>query len=125
MNERLKRLRKSLGLTQSEFGKKIDLTDAMISRFESGQIIPQNGTIKLICLTFGVNEEWLLTGEGDMIDSENGLKLKRLIGIFNKLSPSAQNMILDYVEKIYSYEQEILGISQDKPKQNSDQKQVG
>ena len=68
MNERLKRLRKTLGLSQEEMGKKIGVGKTSISKLESGENNPSERTVLLICTTFNVNETWLRTGEGDMFE---------------------------------------------------------
>ena len=64
INERIKELRKSHGLTQEEFGKRIGLKKSAASWIEQdgNTIIDQN--IRLICNAFHINEEWLRTGEG-------------------------------------------------------------
>ncbi len=110
----MKKLRKSLGFTQSQFGKTINLTDAMISMIESGKYPLQPGTLKLICLTFGINESWLLTGEGPMKDDEIlfSEKYRRLLYIFKQLSPRVQDMLVEYAEKLLSDEQELRRIAQ-------------
>ncbi|PWX14717.1 hypothetical protein CYK66_14810 [Clostridium perfringens] len=51
MNERLKKIRESLNLTQEEFANKLGLGRSTIAGFESGRII-QDRTIKTICKTF-------------------------------------------------------------------------
>lgn len=65
MHERIRELRKSLGLTGAEFGARIGLTNSTISRIESGQIVVTAQTIRSICREFSVNESWLRSGEGD------------------------------------------------------------
>lgn len=66
MNERFKELRKFLKLSQEEFGKRIGITKASVSRLESGENNPSDQTVMLICNGFNVNETWLRTGEGEM-----------------------------------------------------------
>ena len=66
MNERLKILRKSLGLTQTEFGKRIGMTMQGIQKWEKGKSKPQQSTIKALISTFNVNPDWLLNGTGEM-----------------------------------------------------------
>lgn len=66
MNNRLKELRKDLGLTMEAFGNKIGIGKASISRIEAGSISLTDRNIDIICKEFRVNEEWLRTGEGDM-----------------------------------------------------------
>ncbi len=41
MNERIKKVRKILKLTQEQFGKKIGITGAACSTMESGKTTPQ------------------------------------------------------------------------------------
>lgn len=68
MNERLKKLRKSLDLTQQEFADKIGIARGNIGAYEVGKNAPSDAVISLICKTdFSrgrVNEKWLRTGEG-------------------------------------------------------------
>lgn len=66
MNERIKEIRKSKGLTQSEFGAKIGVKGNTITNYESGGRTPSDAIIVSICREFDVNEHWLRTGEGDM-----------------------------------------------------------
>lgn len=70
LNERIKSLRKDLGLTMEEFGEKIGMTKASISRIEAGVNGASEQTIRLICSTFGVDYFWLTKGTGEMyVDS--------------------------------------------------------
>ena len=66
MQNRIKELRKSLGLNQTEFGKRLGVTTSAISGYELGTITPSDAIIKSICREYGVNETWLRTGAGDM-----------------------------------------------------------
>jgi transcriptional regulator with XRE-family HTH domain len=106
MKERLKKLRKSLGLTQGEFGKKIGMSDVAISYMESGRTALSGQNIKLICLTFGVRAEWLQDGNGDMMDEEAQLSdyERRLLALFRRLSPNARITLIEYTEKTVAIE---------------------
>lgn len=66
MNERLKKLRKTLDLTQKEFGERIGVKGNTIAQYEIGRNEPVDSVFSLICREFNVNEEWLRTGKGDM-----------------------------------------------------------
>ena len=81
---RLKVLRKTLSLKQGEFAQRIFTTQGHISDIENGRKELSDRTIKLICLEFDVNEEWLRTGEGDMF-KENDID-SSLAYAFGKLS---------------------------------------
>lgn len=64
MKERLKKLRKKLGLSQEEFGRQIGIGKTAVSKLETGENSPSEQTIMLICKEFNINEVWLRTGEG-------------------------------------------------------------
>ena len=66
MQNRIKELRKSLGLNQTEFGDKIGVTTSAISGYELGTRAPSDAIIKSICREYGVSETWLRTGAGEM-----------------------------------------------------------
>lgn len=66
MNERIKELRKKLGLTLEKFGEKVGVGKTAISRIENGSNGVTDQMFKSICREFDVNEEWLRTGEGEM-----------------------------------------------------------
>lgn len=66
MHERIKELRKYLGLTQAEFGEKIAMRQTGVAWLESGDRKITDRVITTICAVFGVDEIWLRTGEGEM-----------------------------------------------------------
>ncbi len=70
IGQRLRLLRKELGLTQEEFGQRIGKGVATIKRWESGQTEPNDKTLRLISHTFGVSYEWLKEGKGEMWERE-------------------------------------------------------
>ncbi len=65
MHERLKELRKTLGLSQDAFGERIGLSGGAISLLEKAKRNFTEQVIKAICREFSVNEEWLRSGTGD------------------------------------------------------------
>lgn len=69
ISDRIKSLRKSEQLTQKEFAKRLLISQSYLSGLETGNETPTNKLIKLICLEFGVNENWLIDGLGDMYDT--------------------------------------------------------
>ena len=66
LNTRLKAIRKSVLLSQEEFGKKLGITGAAISKIESGNRNVTEQITLAIIREFDVNEQWLRTGEGEM-----------------------------------------------------------
>ena len=66
MNERIKALRKSLGLTQVAFAQRIGVKQNTVATYETGRTTPGDTVIALIVREFGVYEPWLRSGEGQM-----------------------------------------------------------
>lgn len=66
MKNRIRELRKALGLTQSAFGSRLGVKGNTIANYESNLRVPSDAIIFSICREFDVNEEWLRTGSGDM-----------------------------------------------------------
>ena len=79
MNERIKQLRKALGLSGERFGEKIGLTRMSVSNLEAGRYNLTEQTIKSICREFKVNEDWLRNGDGDMFASADNVSIEELI----------------------------------------------
>ena len=69
MKERIKELRRSLGLTQEEFALRLGIKRGALANYEVGRNEPIDAVISLICREFQVSEVWLRTGEGEMFPS--------------------------------------------------------
>ena len=76
MHERIRKLRKTLDLTQEKFAERIGIKRNTIATYESGRNEPVDSVVALICREFHVNEEWFRYGTGEMFtkDSEDELK---------------------------------------------------
>lgn len=70
LKDRINQLRRSLGLTQDEFGGRLGITKASISKIENGANSASEQTLRSMCREFGASYLWLTTGEGPMF--ENG-----------------------------------------------------
>lgn len=66
MNTRIKAVRKTAKLNQTEFGARIGVGQAAVAAWESGTRSPMDAIIQSICREFNVDERWLRTGEGEM-----------------------------------------------------------
>jgi repressor LexA len=76
--ERIRALRKALGLTQKEFADRIGITYQMLGLYERGEYEPSEKVLKLISSTFGVSYEWLKTGQGEMWERKEKTLLEEL-----------------------------------------------
>ena len=64
--DRIKEIRKTNNLTQTEFGTVLGVSRAVINTWERGAVSPNDMAIQMLCVRFGVNEEWLVNGIGEM-----------------------------------------------------------
>ena len=114
-NERVKELRKALGLTQGNFGEKIGLKQAVIGQMEKGSRNLTDRTVLLICEKYSVNEEWLRYGTGPMfvesdstivsqLSSEYGLDAFETVILkgFLKLKPEQREFLKDRIKDMLS-----------------------
>ena len=71
MNERIRILRKQLGITLEKFGEKVGVTRGAMSSIENGKRNVTDQMFKSICREFNVNPSWLRDGEGEMFTEIN------------------------------------------------------
>lgn len=116
MNERIKKLRKMLDLTQREFGERIGVKGNTIAQYELGRNEPIDAVISLICREYGVSEEWLKNGSGEMFEdvpeedvysraAAEALKNDDALAIegmklYYSLSPEARKAAEEYILKL-------------------------
>ena len=113
MDERIRRLRKELDLTQQEFADKISVKRGAIANYEIGRNIPSDSVISLICREFNVSEEWLRNGTGEMFKPSPSSALDALatefsldhssyvaIEKFLKLSPELREGMIAYFRDV-------------------------
>lgn len=72
--ERIRELRKKhLKMSMEVFGKRLGVSRDTINNIELNRLARPDQKMslyKLICSEFGVSEEWLLNGTGDMLDNK-------------------------------------------------------
>ena len=68
IGERLKQVRRRLGMTQKEFAEALGVHPMTLSKYESGKWNPSEKFLRLIEAKFDVNYNWLLKGEGTMFN---------------------------------------------------------
>lgn len=71
MQERIRALRKALGLTQSEFGARLGLKGNTVTGYESGTRKPSDAVLSSICREFHTSLKWLQSGEGEMFPQQS------------------------------------------------------
>jgi transcriptional regulator with XRE-family HTH domain len=97
--DRIRLVRKTLGLNQGEFARRIGLTQTALSMIELGKTSLMEKNIKLICATFAVDEGWLRTGTGEMFGAASPYE-KELLAVFGKLTADTQEFILEMARNL-------------------------
>lgn len=100
-NERIRAVRKKVGLTIVEFGDRLGVSNSAISMIETGKNNASNQTITQICQTFGVNEHWLRTGEGEMMAPQDREKeIMAFIGDILKGEPDFRRALVHVLARM-------------------------
>lgn len=59
---RIRCIRKAAGLSQVDFSKKICISQSHLSKVECDKMKLSKSAIRLTCILFNVNEDWLING---------------------------------------------------------------
>lgn len=99
---RIKLVRKSLRLTQTEFGNRLGISRDVVSNLEGNRVPPKVPFIKHLCEIFNIHEEWIYTGAGEMYDSPaNSLEhLDEALSYFAILNPHFQDYVLLQINEL-------------------------
>lgn len=113
MKERIRKIRRDLDLTQQEFADRIGIKRNTIANYETGRNEPVDSVVSLICREFGVSEEWLRNGTGEMFKPSPSSALDALATEFNldhssyvaiekflKLSPELREGMIAYFRDV-------------------------
>lgn len=66
--ERVRKIRKELGLTLEKFGEKLGVRKTAIFKIEKGEVSLTEQMTKSICREYHVNYDYLIYGDGEMFD---------------------------------------------------------
>ncbi|MDR1421025.1 MAG: helix-turn-helix transcriptional regulator [Treponema sp.] len=106
INRRIVEARHALNLSQARFAEMIKISKGYMASIEMGIRRVNDRIIKIISMTFGINEIWLKSGRGEMLDGADDFKLNQVVSVFKKLDPLFQ----DYVIKQLAMLLELQGI---------------
>lgn len=111
MNTRIKEIRTTLGMTQTEFGERIGFSRPMVANLEgAGRAEIKDHAIHLLCKEYNVNEEWLRTGEGEMFlpVSRDDEIARFTANLLKEESDSFKNRLISTLAKMSEEEWEML-----------------
>jgi len=99
-NTRIIEARKALKISQKDFAKGMCVSASYLANIEKETRDVNDRFIKLISMTYGISENWLKTGDGDMLFKTPDEKLTKLFNIFNELTPDFQDYGLQQLEQL-------------------------
>lgn len=115
--ERIKEIRKTLGLTLEKFGNRVGVGKSAISNIENGNRGITEQMQKAICREFNVNEEWLRDGVGSMFVEPDTFSLddfaksrgmtdleKEIIKTYFEIDPDIRKIVLNH------FKEKLLGV---------------
>ncbi|MDR0387590.1 MAG: helix-turn-helix transcriptional regulator [Treponema sp.] len=97
---RIKAVRHALKLSQIKFSEAIYISNGYLAEIELGNRRVNERIIQLITTTFGVNKEWLKTGQGKMFVSTPDEKCERIANLFKELNPEFQDYVLGQIDQL-------------------------
>lgn len=124
INERIKEIRKTLNMSQSDFAYKLGMSQRNISYLENVGSTVTEQNIKLICNVYNIDETWLRNGNPNTMDDKVGetendfLKcaielsasgnepFKKLIIKYAKLNPVSKKIIDDFLQSFFDKKEE-------------------
>ncbi len=114
--QRVRELRKELGLTLEKFGKHLGVGKTAISKIENGENNLTDQMILAICREYNVDEKWLRTGEGEMFEKLNRQQeLAQLTAtLFKKEEDSFKSRLIMALAQLNEEEWELLEKISDK-----------
>ena len=119
MNERLKEVRKALGLSQEELGKKLGVSRGVIVNVELSRAEIKPLFIEHLCSVFNVNKEWLFSGLGEMFII-NDKNTKEAVQLFRQLTVEFQEYALSQIRGLLEMQNKKAAPTVAIPHRNSD-----
>jgi transcriptional regulator with XRE-family HTH domain len=113
IGERLKLVRTRLGLTQAELAKALGVSRFAVIKWEKGERDVPSSIYEVLGKQFGVNLNWLLTGEGEPFiatpkdpvkkkDLYEGLSQedRELLELIKNLPPKDKDLVIQLLKRV-------------------------
>ena len=112
MNIKIKDIRKSLKLTQKEFGKRLGVSRNAIANMESGRVIPSDLVLNLLSKEFNIDKDWIENGSGELQKNTLSDQDIKLADIFANLtvdkSSNKNKKIKNIIETVFELDDEYI-----------------
>ena len=94
VNDRIKKVRQTLGFTQAKFAERIAISTSYLAGMELGTKKVNERTLRLLSMEFGVDEHWLRTGAGSAFSRECDARVIKATSLLKSLEPQLQKCAL-------------------------------
>jgi transcriptional regulator with XRE-family HTH domain len=99
ISERIKAVRKALGMSQRDFCGGIYLSHSFYAKIETGTRNPNERIYELISNKYKVNKEWLITGKGEMFsETPQDTDIIQITEIIKELDPIFRDCIIQQIK---------------------------
>lgn len=112
--ERFIAVRKSTGLSQTEFGARVGVGIGVIKNIENRKVPPKDLFLKTVCKEYHIDYIWLTTGKGEMFLNDTEMifdelsedyKLdeldRKIIETYLKLDHSKRMVLKEFLKEIF------------------------
>lgn len=112
--ERVRDIRKELGLTLEKFGEKLGVGKTAISKIEKGENSLTDQMLKAICREYNANYDYIMSGEGEMFSNLPQTVLdelcsqydcdaddRKMIQEYLKLDAASRKVLKDYMKNVF------------------------
>jgi len=104
LNERVRSVRNSLGLTQEKFSKAIDISISYLAGIETKKRNVNQRIIRLIVNAFKVDEDWFETGAGEMFNEGTDVVVSKFTGAIKSLTPQSRTFAWDLISALVEFD---------------------
>jgi len=99
--DRIKAVRSALKLSQREFSRRINISQSLYCDIENGAFECKERYLKLISSEFGVNQDWIRVGNGDMFSiPPPDARLDYVVEIFKQFDTETQDEVLGILKSL-------------------------
>ena len=107
MKERLLAIRKHFNKSQRDFCERLTITQSTYAPLETGKREIRDVYVKLICQAYGVNEQWLKYGIGEMFNDTPDTALDELLNLYDGLIPPLKGFLLRQARELRDLQKEL------------------
>ena len=103
IKDRLKELRKRLGLKQRDVAERLEVSVGLIGAWECGSDTIPKTRIYQLCNEYNVSRDWLERGEGEMfvpVEESEADFIEVMRSMYNALPPNYQEVWMELAETI-------------------------